>query len=474
MDTAGEVTEYHSEDVGDPLLLNRLPVPKVVRLKEGAPVMLVKNMSKYLVNGLRGTVMKNEPEKVHVYFDQIESTAVITYQAFSRYNKELGKEVATRRQIPLRLAYCLTIHKSQGMTLDSVVVDCKCISNPGQLGVAVSRVRSLHNLRIINFKQRHCPVQPPIIYDYLRQHPVTPSIDKACCKSNTQEVTENLEQSAADCNTDSDGESFNSDSSCELGPEEIESTDPMVQLSEENEGVPDMEETITDTIIPPNFSGISILQDITFKNPETENQKEQNRVIQRLAADEHVLQKFCEQQWKTIHELFRVNCLKRKKAETRDFTAFSASFFSYLTCREYTNVCLSLFCKNSLSTHEESVMTKIHTSIKTSVLKLSHLKDSVENQQPVKGNANVDKMSTDGMGSLRYLAGRCVSKLRKRLKAKVLRNLYSRRMIEVNKDTNRLIDLLSYLETPYDELVQIPNIKIHLKVFNEDSIPWVG
>ncbi|XP_070548947.1 ATP-dependent DNA helicase PIF1-like [Ptychodera flava] len=282
MDTAGEVTEYHSEDVGDPLLLNRLPVPKVVRLKEGAPVMLVKNMSKYLVNGLRGTVMKNGPEKVHVYFDQIESTAVITYQAFSRYNKELGKEVATRRQIPLRLAYCLTIHKSQGMTLDSVVVDCKCISNPGQLGVAVSRVRSLHNLRIINFKQRHCPVQPPIIYDYLRQHPVTPSIDKACCKSNTQEVTENLEQSAADCNTDSDGESFNSDSSCELGPEEVESTDPMVQLSEENEGVPDMEETITDTIIPPNFSGISILQDITFKNPETENQKEQTELFNVL------------------------------------------------------------------------------------------------------------------------------------------------------------------------------------------------
>jgi ATP-dependent DNA helicase PIF1 len=48
-------------------------------------------------------------------------------------------------------AYALTIHNSQGMTLDAAIIDCKNIFACGQLYVALSRVRKLENLKVMNF-----------------------------------------------------------------------------------------------------------------------------------------------------------------------------------------------------------------------------------------------------------------------------------------------------------------------------------
>jgi ATP-dependent exoDNAse (exonuclease V) alpha subunit len=65
-----------------------------------------------------------------------------------------GRPKAKFKQIPLLPAYALTIHKSQGMTLDTAIVDCKNIFACGQLYVALSRVRSLKNLKVINFDKK--------------------------------------------------------------------------------------------------------------------------------------------------------------------------------------------------------------------------------------------------------------------------------------------------------------------------------
>ena len=55
------------------------------------------------------------------------------------------------KQIPVIPAYGLTIHKSQGMTLDAIVIDCKNIFTYGQLYVGMSRVRDANNMTLINF-----------------------------------------------------------------------------------------------------------------------------------------------------------------------------------------------------------------------------------------------------------------------------------------------------------------------------------
>jgi ATP-dependent DNA helicase PIF1 len=66
------------------------------------------------------------------------------------------------KQIPLIPAYALTIHKSQGMTLDAAVIDCKNIFACGQLYVALSRVRSLENLKVINFHPKQIITSPEV------------------------------------------------------------------------------------------------------------------------------------------------------------------------------------------------------------------------------------------------------------------------------------------------------------------------
>jgi ATP-dependent DNA helicase PIF1 len=66
------------------------------------------------------------------------------------------------KQIPLLPSYALTIHKSQGMTLDTAIIDCKNIFACGQLYVALSRVRDINNLKVINFDKKQIIVSPEV------------------------------------------------------------------------------------------------------------------------------------------------------------------------------------------------------------------------------------------------------------------------------------------------------------------------
>ncbi len=124
------------------------PVPTKLELKVGAQVMLVKNLKieDGLVNGSRGVVTKLTQANVTVKFlNNIE-------RVIGRDRWEVTEEkevVASRCQIPLILASAISIHKSQGASLDRVCVDLRSIFEDGQAYTALSRCRSLDGLSII-------------------------------------------------------------------------------------------------------------------------------------------------------------------------------------------------------------------------------------------------------------------------------------------------------------------------------------
>lgn len=77
-----------------------------------------------------------------------------------------GDLVASREQYPLRLAYGITIHKSQGMTLERLVVDCNRIFECGQAYVAMSRIKALDGLHLRSFNPNKVLVNEEVVNFY--------------------------------------------------------------------------------------------------------------------------------------------------------------------------------------------------------------------------------------------------------------------------------------------------------------------
>lgn len=142
---------YNMDDGGNekliPVLKNSCQSPERLILKVGTKVMFTKNDTEMRwVNGTRGTVTELHDNKVYV---QVKDATFIVRPVPWKFTEGYGKNAVSKAyisQIPLRLAYAITIHKSQGMTLDSAIIDATRSFSCGHGYVAVSRVRSLSGI----------------------------------------------------------------------------------------------------------------------------------------------------------------------------------------------------------------------------------------------------------------------------------------------------------------------------------------
>ena len=139
-------------------LTKNLLTPATLRLKPGALVSFTINKiepgrdAPLFVNGQLGTVekievrsQKSEGSEGTVWV-RVANGGIIAVEPFTwRYDAQ-DPEAATFTQFPLRLAWAMTIHKSQGLTLDAAYLDIRAAREPGQAYVAVSRVRTLAGL----------------------------------------------------------------------------------------------------------------------------------------------------------------------------------------------------------------------------------------------------------------------------------------------------------------------------------------
>ena len=152
------------------------PYEVVLRLKERAQVMLLKQLYEEkeddkgkkimnpihgLVNGSRGVVLGFD---VHGYpVVKFLNGRIVTVRPATWSSDEDASEAVKREQIPLRLAYALTIHKAQGASLDSALVDVgPSTFEYGQAYVALSRVRSMESLFIFEISPRAFRAHPAV------------------------------------------------------------------------------------------------------------------------------------------------------------------------------------------------------------------------------------------------------------------------------------------------------------------------
>lgn len=120
--------------------------PEVLRLKKGALVMAVKNApDRKYVNGSIGTVIDFESGTDYPVVE-FHSGKILTILPDTWELRDGDKKRASITQIPLRLAWAITVHKSQGMTLDAARIDLRKAFVEGMGYVALSRVKNVRNL----------------------------------------------------------------------------------------------------------------------------------------------------------------------------------------------------------------------------------------------------------------------------------------------------------------------------------------
>ncbi|KAJ5561136.1 hypothetical protein N7535_009333 [Penicillium sp. DV-2018c] len=231
---SGEVMRYNAVDSGTiqdvqhrDRLLSQCMAPPVIQLKKGAQVMLIKNMEDSLVNGSIGKVVAFMSED---YFDSYkendkgfaEDATASDDERANRARKKLkpmahkegsasmarkwplvsflqpdgserhllcqpetwkielpnGEVQAQRQQVPLILAWALSIHKAQGQTLQRVKVDLGKVFEKGQAYVALSRAVSQEGLQVTRFEARKVMVHPKVVEFYSNLVTITDAIKK--------------------------------------------------------------------------------------------------------------------------------------------------------------------------------------------------------------------------------------------------------------------------------------------------------
>jgi ATP-dependent DNA helicase PIF1 len=129
-------------------------------LKKGALVMCIKNNTeKRYANGSLGTVIDFEKD-THYPLVALHSGRTITMTPETWELRDGDKKRASITQIPLRLAWAITVHKSQGMTLDAARVDLRRAVVEGMGYVALSRVRNLQNLSLVGINRMALQISP--------------------------------------------------------------------------------------------------------------------------------------------------------------------------------------------------------------------------------------------------------------------------------------------------------------------------
>lgn len=212
----GEVHRYDAFDSGDPQirdkLLSNMMAPKVLELKKGAQVMLIKNLDETLVNGSLGTVLgfstesafeisggfpddqpgddgvdANVKKRIAAFGREFDKSAgidkkkwpLVQFHAVDGSSRIMlcvsepwkvetptGEVQASREQLPLILAWALSIHKAQGQTLARVKVDLGKVFEKGQAYVALSRAVTQEGLQVLRFDKQKVMAHPRVVTFY--------------------------------------------------------------------------------------------------------------------------------------------------------------------------------------------------------------------------------------------------------------------------------------------------------------------
>ena len=175
-DLKGKTTQYKASVTGD-FPEKIFPLDEILELKVGAQIMFIKNdqsFDKNYFNGKMGVVKAISKDEIWVHFEDENKSIEVEKQEWQniRYfvnenTKEIEEDVlGTFVHYPIKLAWAITVHKSQGLTFDKAALDVSQVFVPGQAYVALSRLRSLNGLILLSQVQMNGISNDDDVMDY--------------------------------------------------------------------------------------------------------------------------------------------------------------------------------------------------------------------------------------------------------------------------------------------------------------------
>ncbi|CAC5386231.1 PIF1 [Mytilus coruscus] len=423
IDLEGDLKSFHSLDEGDPTKLRKMFVGQSLHLKINCPVMLVKHLSKNLVNGLQGTV-----------------------QEISTDNNTMA----------------------QGLTLDRVEVDSSNIFKAGQLGVAVGRVRKKKGLRLIDFHTRNVIKPEKSLFEFYELNSVQFLSDLECCNISYSLATEfNLEFEE---NVLSESELS------EFTNEEIDEIEKMVHVNE-NVGDP-VDFVASEDEIQVNLNNCPInLDDIRSCLPDMLVTDEQVLINERLnlLLEKHKLQLnlFLTTIFENISNIYEQvfgSDSTEKKTDSKSWTNYFSKLYKFSHSNEYISL-IENCCNRKAESDDFTVFSRIFDFVSHFIIenKTSNIKDSTELPHQQSAYSNDDA----GLGKLRYIAGRCIAKSKYHYMTIGKNNMYKKNKQSCVTDCFLKVKILDYLTTTYADMLiywRVVHTKKALKKPKENKI----
>lgn len=187
----GDHVTHEAQIVGDESIVKNVPAPRTLNLKIGAKVMVTKNIvtdgGQMVANGTMARVVSIENKPIIELAEgdrmivDVATWEDIDYKLNKETNRVEETIIGSMSQYPLKLAWGITAHKSQGQTLDAAYLALETVAKShGQLYVALSRVRSIGGLFLRRKIGAKDVVVDPRVLEFLGLKPVTetvPSLD---------------------------------------------------------------------------------------------------------------------------------------------------------------------------------------------------------------------------------------------------------------------------------------------------------
>lgn len=407
-------------------------------------MVLTANLSDKLVNGLRGVVVAMDQQGPTISFSALEHDVKVTKHNFSVFSVTKMCDTAWRRQLPLTLGFALTVHRAQGLTIDRIVIDCRNMHTPGQIGVAVGRARSKKGLRVINFNEKLLKQHDPSVLDFYNRAPLTTCscLNATVSLSLSIEFTDTQEGGSSQDNNDQQQQT----EECHDEIFDVE-TDEIEPLAEELLG------EIIETCITFQCPQLqSTLDGLSHLSPQTEEQIKENDVVLYLQQEsENKTRQFAEQIWQEIAESFKK--IDKSSVAHSDIRNFYCRDYTFMSSAKYMDLVERLYQRKPEREHS-NVTFKLCCAIRREYVR-EQVQETLDaaKENSATSTASAFKQSDAGRGTQRYIGGWCIATLKHHTKQFIRRNLYSSSRADEVAMKNVYVQYLEHLETSIHDLL---------------------